>query len=196
VSPVSIRSWRCDMNRNSMLVAMMLCLLPVVSTGQRDTQREVTEIAQLLRLSETTVLADVGAGSGEWTFLLAPRVNRVFATDVKSPQVSGIEKVARSRGITNVSVVLGTQEATGLAANCCDAMLLRLVYHAFRNPPMMRESVRRALRAGGLILIVDFTPTSEQLAQEMRAAGFEQLQVLERWQGQPDVHASLFRKLD
>jgi ubiquinone/menaquinone biosynthesis C-methylase UbiE len=132
-----------------MLVAMTLCLLPVVSTGQRDTQREVTEIAQWLRLSETTILADVGAGGGEWTLLLAPRVNRVFATDVKSPQVNGIENVARNRGITNVSVILGTQEETGLAANCCDAMLLCLVYHAFRNPPMMRESLRRTLRTGG-----------------------------------------------
>lgn len=122
------------MSRKTILVVAALCLLPVMTTGQvKDVQREVTEIAQLLELSGGTVLADVGSGSGEWTFLLAPRVGRVLATDVKSPQVNGIEKVARNRGITNVSVVLGTQEETGLATNCCDALLVRWIYHAFRN---------------------------------------------------------------
>lgn len=183
------------MNRKRVVLLAALVFLPVTTTGQpRDTNREVTEIVQLLGLSHETVLADVGAGSGMWTYRLAPHVRHVFATDVKSPQVNGIERYARSRGITNVAVILGTQEQTGLPSNCCDAMLLRLVYHAFQNPSMMRQSIRTALKAGGRILIVDFEPTSNQLTQEMKAAGFEQLQVTDRWQGQPGVYALLFRK--
>jgi ubiquinone/menaquinone biosynthesis C-methylase UbiE len=181
--------------KTALLVIVMLCVSPVVTAVQRrDIQREATEIAQLLQLSETTVLADVGAGGGTWTFLLAPRVGHIFATDVKGPQVSGIENYVRSRGIANVSVILGTQEQTGLPSSCCDAMLLRLVYHAFRNPPMMRDSIRRALKTHARILIVDFEPTPEQLSEEMRTAGFEQLQMIARWQDQPGVYAVLFRK--
>jgi ubiquinone/menaquinone biosynthesis C-methylase UbiE len=146
------------------------------------------------RTADTAVLADVGAESGEWTHLLAPNVRQVFATDVKSPQVSGIEAVARRRGLTNVRVILGTQDETGLPADCCDAMLLRLVYHAFRNPPMMRDSIRRSMKTGGHLLIVDFRPTPEQLSHKMKMSGFDQIQIIERWQDRPDVYTVLFRK--
>jgi hypothetical protein len=108
--------------------------------------------------------------------------------------VNGIESYGRSRGITNVTVILGTQEQTALPEGCCDAMLLRLIYHAFRNPPMMRESLRRALKAGGRVLIVDFRPAPDQLSQEMTAAGFEEVRVIERWQDRSDLYAVLFRK--
>jgi ubiquinone/menaquinone biosynthesis C-methylase UbiE len=183
------------MNRKSAVVIAAVVSWAVTTAGQpRDAQREVNEIVQLLGLSRDTVLADVGAGSGMWTYLLAPHVRHVFATDVKSPQVNGIARYARSRGIANVSVILGTQEQTGLPSNCCDAMLLRLVYHAFQNPSMMRESIRTALKTGGRILIVDFEPTTDQLTQEMKAAGFEHLQLIDRWQGQPGVYAVLFLK--
>ncbi len=185
------------MSRKSLVVIATVALLPAIVGGQaRDRQREVAEIVQMLGLSGETVLADVGAGSGEWTYLLAPSVRQVFATDVKSPQVNGIQNYARSRGITNVTVILGTQEQTGLPSTCCDAMLLRLVYHAFRNPPIMRESIQRAMKANGRILIVDFRPTPEQLIQEMKTAGFEQLRVIDRWQDQPGVYAVLFRKVE
>ena len=119
----------------------------------------------------------------------------MFATDVKSAQVNGIETVARNNGLTNVTVILGTQDETGLPAGCCDAVLLRLVYHAFRNPAMMRESIRRAMKPGGLVLIVDFRPTPDQLRQEMNGAGFESLQVIDRWQDRSDLYACLFRKV-
>src|ERR671911_378377 len=104
------------MSNGSLFIIAALCSLPVATGRQvrEDAQWEVTEIAQLLELSDMTVLADVGAGSGQWTYLLAPKVRQLFATDVKSPQVNGIEAVARRKGLTNVRVILGTQEETGL----------------------------------------------------------------------------------
>lgn len=185
------------MAKSTLLVSVMLWLSSVVSIGQpRGTEREALQIAEFLRLSEQTVLADVGAGSGLWTFLLAPRVRHVFATDVKGPQVNGIETCAKRKGPSNVTAILGTQQEIGLPASCCEAMLLRLVYHAFRDPAAMRESMRRAIKPGGLILIVDFEPTPEQLSQEMRVAGFELVQVIERWQDRPEIYAVLFRKAE
>ena len=69
------------MSRRNLVVIALLSFLPVATAGQaKHTQREVTEIVQLLDLSEATVLADVAAGSGEWTYFLAPRVREVFAT--------------------------------------------------------------------------------------------------------------------
>ena len=59
---------------------------------------------------------------------------------------------------------------------------------------MMRESIRRAIKPGGRILIVDFRPPPEQLTQEMNVTGFERLQVTDRWQDRSDLYAVLFRK--
>jgi ubiquinone/menaquinone biosynthesis C-methylase UbiE len=179
-------------------VLACLCVWAAVNAGaqDRDPQREVAQIAELLQLSEKTVVADVGAGGGSWTYLLAPRVGRVFATEVKAPQVKGIEGEARRRGLSNVTVIFGTQQEIGLPPNCCEAMLLRLVYHAFRDPPAMRDGIRRAMKAGGFVLIIDFAPSPQQLSEEMKLVGFDQVQVTDRWQGQPEVYAVLFRKAE
>jgi hypothetical protein len=83
----------------------------------------------------------------------------------------------------------------GLPANCCDALLLRLVYHAFDEPALMRDSLRRAMKSGGLVLIIDFRPPPGQLIREMQEAGFAHVELIKSWQGQEGVYAVLFRKL-
>jgi ubiquinone/menaquinone biosynthesis C-methylase UbiE len=65
-----------------------------------------------------------------------------------------------------VTVILGSQQDMGLPTNCCEARLLRFVYHAFDDPGLMRASMRRAVKLGGFVLVVDFRPSPEQLTQE------------------------------
>jgi ubiquinone/menaquinone biosynthesis C-methylase UbiE len=166
--------------------------------AERREQIEFDQIVQLLRVADGTVVADVGAGGGQWSFRLATRVGatgRVFATEVKGPQIQGIQNVARARNLNNLTVIYGSQQEIGLPDNCCDSMLLRLVYHAFREPDRMRDSMRRAMKSGGLVLVVDFRPLPDQLTQEMQQAGFERVHVVQRWQNRADVFALLFRKL-
>jgi ubiquinone/menaquinone biosynthesis C-methylase UbiE len=160
-------------------------------------EAEFEQIATLLRLREGSVAADMGAGSGSWTFRLAARVGpagRVFATDVKKVQVDGIARAARARGFLNVTTILGSQTDVGLPERSCDALLLRLVYHAFDEAPPMRDGMRRALKVGGLVLVIDFRPDPDRLTEDMRSSGFERVQLIERWQDRPDVDAVLFRK--
>ena len=169
-----------------------------VSLAQaRNPDDEFRQIAELLRLSEGMTAADVGAGGGTWTVRLAERVGpkgRVYGTDVKSPQVRGVESIARARGLTNVIAVLGSQDEMGLPSACCDAMLLRLVYHAFDNPPRMRESIQKSMKPRGRVLIIDFRPPPDQLTAEMKSIGLERVEFIERWQGQDGVYALLLAK--
>jgi ubiquinone/menaquinone biosynthesis C-methylase UbiE len=156
---------------------------------------EFQQIAQLLKVSDGTVVADVGAGSGEWTSRLAMRVGQqghVFTTEVKGPQVQGLRQMTRK--LKNITVVFGSQQDAGLPANCCDAMLLRLVYHAFTDPGVMRDGIREAMKTGGLVLVIDFDPSAEQLTQDMQEAGFERVQLMERWY-RDELFAVLFRKV-
>ena len=178
------------------MAAVLVLVTP--AHAQRDPAAEAAQIAELLRLEPGAVVADVGAGGGTWTFDLARRVGRtgrVYATEVKDVQIEGLRLAVRARKVPNVEVVRGSQADMGLPATCCDALLLRLVYHAFDEPALMRESLRRAMKPGGLVLIVDFRPPPEQLTREMQEAGFDRLQFIERWQGQEGVYAVLFKKL-
>lgn len=167
------------------------------STQVRDDEAEFVEIVRLLDVSTGTRVADVGAGGGSWTFRLATEVGpqgRVFATEVEPRHVEGVAASARARGLENVTALLGSQADTGLPSGCCDALLLRLVYHAFDQPTEMRESMYRAVRPGGRVLVVDFRPSAEQLTKEMEDAGFEPLQVVAPWQNRDALFAVLFRK--
>ena len=164
---------------------------------ERSPEAELAQIVDLLQVSAGKAVADVGAGGGLWTFGLARWVGasgRVYATEVKEIQVDGLLKAVKSRSLENVEVVLGSQADMGLSENCCDALLLRLVYHAFDSPDRMRNSMRRAVKPGGLVLVVDFRPPPDQLTREMQDAGFERVHFIERWQGQDGVFALLFRK--
>jgi ubiquinone/menaquinone biosynthesis C-methylase UbiE len=158
---------------------------------------EFEEIAALLQIADGSTVADVGAGGGAWTSRLAARVGSsgvVYGTDVREPQVNGIAKYARARGTANVIAILGSQQDTGLPDECCSGMLLRLVYHAFTDAPSMRQSIRRAMKAGGLVLVIDFRPEPDRVTADMEASGFERVRLIERWQGRSDLYALLFRK--
>ena len=121
-----------------------------------------------------------------------------------------IEERVRGENLSNLDVVRGTQEDTGLPEDCCHGILLRRVYHHFQDPEAMRASMKRALRDDGLLLVVDFeikkswdrpsgVPPSrdghgmdkELLISEMESAGFELVKD-EPWEG--GDYALLFRE--
>lgn len=158
---------------------------------------EFIEIARLLALAPGASVADVGAGGGAWTFRLADVVGatgRVYGTDVRAPQVESIRRGAARRGRGNVTAILGTEDDTGLPAGCCDAVLLRLVYHAMDKPDRMRASLHGALKPGGRLLVIDFKPALTETREQFETAGFEAVEAIPAWQGQDGVYAILFRR--
>lgn len=167
-------------------------------------QAETTRVLEILDVGPGDVIADIGAGYGGWTVEVARKVGptgQVFATEVDSKRLKDIRERVTEAGLTNVTVVWGSQKDTGLPPNCCDAILLRRVYHHFTDPNAMRESIARALGRDGLLAIVDFDPrgwrrpegipesraghgiTKEMLIDEMRIAGFELVQEADSWPG-------------
>ena len=182
-------------------VVALTCLIIFPVAAQPPPETEFHQIADLLNLKSGSIVADVGAGSGSWSILLADHVGstgHVFATDVRSEFVSQIRQTTAK--FPNVTVILGTQDSTELPTQCCDAILLRMVYHAFRNPKAMRESLARALRPGGHVLMIDFPggywagPTPPVLEAQMAEVGFTRAGLHDPWQGQQGVFAVLFRK--
>lgn len=182
------------------VLGVALAAYALVQGGRVD-EDELEQIVSVLAIDPGDVVADVGAGDGRFSVALAPIVGtsgHVYATEVDPNDLQEIRERVERESAQNVTVVEGSQEDTGLEPGCCDAILLRRVYHHFQKPVLMRESLRTALRADGLLLIVDFDtrrqwsrprgiPESrdghgiprELLVSEMEGAGFELVRDLE-----------------
>jgi SAM-dependent methyltransferase len=82
----------------------------------------------------------------------------VFSTEIDPERIGEIREAVVRAGAENVTVIEGTPQDTGLAEGCCDAIFLRHVHHHITHPAAMHASLRRALRPGGRLAIIDFEP--------------------------------------
>ena len=116
-------------------------------------------IVAALGLSPGIEVADVGAGTGFLTLLIAAEVGpdgRVFAEDITPEFLAHIEEIARKEGVGNVTTVLGDAKSTKLAPASVDLVLVSDTYHHFEFPAPMLESIRLALRPHGRLVVIDF----------------------------------------
>jgi precorrin-6B methylase 2 len=122
---------------------------------------EVPQLVDLLQLKPGMTIADVGAGFGAWTVRFSRWIGpagRVYASDVGAPQLAALrESIAREK-LTNVTVLEGAAGSTNLPPLCCDAILIRDVYHHLTQPEDVVRSVAASLKPGGWLAVVDFPP--------------------------------------
>ncbi len=105
------------------------------------------------------VVADIGAGTGLFTRLFAPRVNStgmVIAVDISKTFVENILRTTREQNIKNVQGVVGTATDATLARESVDLAFICDTYHHFEYPQSMLASIHRALKPNGTLVIVDF----------------------------------------
>ena len=154
---------------------------------EREQEERTDLLVGMLPLTETTRIADIGAGSGYFTSRLSPRVPRgkVLATDIQPEMLEILSRRIREEGLTNVQTVLGRIDDTGLEPSSVDLILLVDVYHEFDHPWEMLVSMRNALKPNGLVAIAEYrandpmvpikplhTMSAEQVILEFELAGF------------------------
>jgi len=125
--------------------------------------REIFEqshaIVDALTLKPGMVVADVGAGSGVMTLLLAEKVGAggtAIAQDIAPAFLRGIEERARKARLTQVRTVLGGDKDARLPANSVDLVFTADTYHHFEYPQAMLASLHAALKSGGRLIIIDY----------------------------------------
>jgi ubiquinone/menaquinone biosynthesis C-methylase UbiE len=104
-------------------------------------------------------VADVGAGSGLFTRLFAKAVGpggRVYAVDISKPLLDYVMQTAKQRRLGNVTAILDTADDTKLPESSVDLVYVCDTYHHFEHPQEVLASIRKALRPGGRLVIVDF----------------------------------------
>lgn len=117
------------------------------------------EIVAACGLKPGMAIADVGAGTGLFTRLFAEAVGpkgKVYAVDIAAKFIEYIEKTCKEKGLTNVTGIVCTATSTELPEKSVDLVFICDTYHHFEFPFKTLASVRKALRPGGRVVLIDF----------------------------------------
>ena len=165
--------------------------------AERGFDAEAERIAGVLRLAPGVNVGDIRAGTGRWTVDMARRVGpngQVYATVGPNPAHELLQTVATG-GVDNVSVITRTPGASPrLPLGCCEAILVRAVYHDFADRRTLLGSLRKNLKPGGSLAIIDFDEGTPEHAgghgiarrtvqAEVTGAGFELREAYPHWSG-------------
>lgn len=112
-----------------------------------------------LGLHAGDTVADVGTGVGYLLPYIVKRIGSsgtIFAVDIYTEFLDKVRKRIAAAGWRNVHPVLGTERDPKLPANRLDAAILLDTYHHLNYPEATMQGVRRALKSGGRLLIIDY----------------------------------------
>jgi ubiquinone/menaquinone biosynthesis C-methylase UbiE len=126
---------------------------------EREKEEQPTKLMEALPIKPGQVIADVGAGSGYFTFRLAEKVGakgKVLAVDIQPEMLALIRQRMKARGVSNVEPIAGTETDPKLPAGAVDLILMVDVYHEFSHPYEMTEAMVRALKPGGRLVFVEY----------------------------------------
>lgn len=161
----------------------------------RDAEEKTDAILDALEIPAGATVADVGAGTGYFTWRLAQRVGpngKVLAVDVQQMMLDRAAEAVRQHGLTNVSYVLGTNSNPRLPDKSVDLVFIAYSYHEFSQPEATMAAIARALKPGGRVFVLEFAKESrsapaapthrmslEEIRGEIEPLGFELDQMLD-----------------
>jgi ubiquinone/menaquinone biosynthesis C-methylase UbiE len=126
---------------------------------EREKEEAPTKLMDTLPVRAGDAVADIGAGSGYFTFRLSDRVGakgKVYAVEIQQEMLDIIAKRMKDRDVKNIELVLGTETDPKLPANALDLILMVDVYHEFSFPHEMTENMVKALKPGGRLVFVEY----------------------------------------
>jgi len=144
-----------------------------VETTPRDSWQRVDEIFAVLQVEPGDRIADVGAGSGFFSFRLSPRVGptgTVFAEDIDARVLEELRDAARREGLDNIETIVGAPDDPKLPVASLDGALVVNAYHEMREHELMLAGIRRALRPGARLVIIDMPPADSTASRERQTA--------------------------
>ena len=123
----------------------------------------------LLQLMPPMVVADLGAGEGSFSQLLAQRAEKVIAVDNSAKMVEFGARLAAENGITNLDYRLGDLEAPPIEPGSVDLAFFSQSLHHAPHPEAAVKSAHRILKPGGRIVVLDLKIHTFEQARELYA---------------------------
>jgi ArsR family transcriptional regulator len=134
----------------------------------------------LLALMPPLEIADLGAGEGTFSQLLARRAKHVIAVDNSQKMVEYGAELARKHGVQNLEYRLGDLEAVPIADQSIDLAFFSQALHHAQHPERAVGEAFRILKPGGRIVVLDLVRHTYEDAREMYAdlwLGFSEVEV-------------------
>ena len=153
----------------------------------RSKEENTEEAIKNLPLEPHHKAADIGAGSGFYTFRIAKRVpeGKVYAVEIQDEAITYLKDKAEELGVTNVEPIKGSEKSPNLPENSLDMVIMVDVYHELLHPQEMLTSIKSALKQDGKLVLIEYRGedpkvaikplhkmTFEQIEKEMNANGF------------------------
>ncbi len=159
---------------------------------ERDAWQKPEEILDALRLTRTSSVADIGAGTGYFSVRIARRIleGKVFAADIEPEMVRYLGERAQREHLANLVPVLANADDANLP-EAVDVILVVDTYHHIGDRPQYFAKLKSSLRAEGWLAIIDFKADSpsgppvqhrispERVTEELNAAGYALTQTLQ-----------------
>ena len=173
---------------------------------ERERQERTDLLIAGLSLSDDFVVADIGAGTGYFTFPVAQRVPRgkVFSVDIQPEMLARVEQRKALENVANVETVLGEEDDPKLPAKEIDLAFIVDAYHEFSFPREMGERLKESLKPGGRLVLVEYRAEDRrvpikrlhkmselQVKQEMAAIGLDWIRTESYL---PQQHVLIFQK--
>ena len=161
---------------------------------------------QKLDLQPDNVVADIGAGTGYFSFRMAQQVpeGKVYAVDIQPEMLDAIAFLQEENSVTNVETVLGWEDDPNLTPESIDLALMVDAYHEFAYPREMMAGIFRALKPGGRVVLLEYRKenpmimikplhkmTQKQVKKELKAVGLKWQETKEFL---PEQHFLVFSK--
>lgn len=126
---------------------------------ERDEEELPDELLDALQIPQGATVADLGAGTGYFTWRLAQRVGprgKVIAIDIQQKMLDLVAKEVKQHDLHNVDLVLGGEHDPHLPEKSLDLVLIAYAYHEFSQPEEIMGAVRRSLKPGGRVVLLEY----------------------------------------
>jgi ubiquinone/menaquinone biosynthesis C-methylase UbiE len=161
---------------------------------ERETEEQPQLLLDALEIEPGQTIADLGAGSGYYSFRIAPLVGpsgKVLAIDIEPAMLDVIARRASRERIANIATVRATARDPNLAPRSVDLLFMVDVYHELEYPYEVMTRVRAALKPGGRVALIEYRAEDPQVAikplhkmserqarRELQAAGFRHVKTV------------------
>jgi SAM-dependent methyltransferase len=162
---------------------------------ERDAEERTDDLVKALEIRDGARLADIGAGTGYFTWRLARAAGpkgRVLAVDIQQAMLDLAAQAVQQHGLLNVDYVLATPRDPKLPQGSLDMVFIAYSYHEFADPETIMEAVRRSLKPGGRLVVVEYAKENnlapaaplhkmsfDELRTEIEPMGFELDRILD-----------------
>ncbi|MEI6417875.1 MAG: methyltransferase domain-containing protein [Sphingomonadales bacterium] len=159
----------------------------------RDKVGEALDVIRIAGITRGMTVADIGSGSGYYAIRVAPVVGargRVLAQDIDARTLQLLERRAQKAKLNNVVPVLGNGANARIPLFSTDVAIMAHMYHEIAQPYQLLDKLRRSLRPGGRLVVVDLDRPSEQhgmpkalLVCEVKSVGYDLVSMTDITQG-------------